>query len=144
VYDNTATRPGIIKTVGVIDAPGFLKFTGDSEAYSGNRLRVVPVVFTADRNLMGRTLEIESEDGRKAVALFEDAENLIQYVPEVNVNLYKSSMVGLNLLLARPSILVIDKNLAEALRVEIGESGSQKVRIAEVLRGPEIFQKEHV
>ena len=132
--ENTVVKPQITKTIGVIDAPNILKFTGDSEDHSNNKLRMVPIIFTSDRDLMDRTLQVMTDCGRRADVLFEDLENLIKYVPEVTVNVHGDAPLGLDKLLVRPSIVVMDKSLAETLGVEIRNGTLQYARIAAMVR----------
>ena len=132
--NNTVEKPQITKTIGVIDAPIILKFTGNSAEHSNNKLRMVPIVFTSDRDLMDRTLEVMTDCGRKAEVVFESTENLIKYVPEVNVNVHKDAPLGLDKLLVRPSIVVMDTSLAKILGVEIRNGGLQYARIAAMTR----------
>ncbi len=128
---DTMARPRITKTIGVIDAPNLLKVSG---GWTENGLRMVPIVFTSDRELMDRTLAVTTERGRKAEVLFEDVENLVKYVTSVNVNVYKGTPLDLKQLVVRPSIVVIDKNLAQTLGVEIRKSSIQEAMIAEIMR----------
>jgi len=126
--------PRITKKIGVIDAPNFLKFTGDSGEYSENRLRMVPIVFTSDRELIGRTLEVMTDCGGRAEVVFENVEELVRYVPSVNVSINKDAPLKLSDLVVRPTIVVMDKSLAEALGVVIRDRTLQYAKIAEVGR----------
>ena len=121
------------KKVGVIDGPNFLEFTGGSGENSGG-LRMTPVVFTADRELIGRTFEIRTESDGRAEAVFANVEDLPKYVQSVEVKVSSSDTFGLRDLVVRPSLVVMDEHLAAALGIVIRDRQLQYARVMEVMR----------
>jgi hypothetical protein len=138
---NREIEPRMTKTIGVINASNFIKFTGGAEEH-GARPCMVPIAFTADRNLRDRTLRIRIENGRNADVEFDDVEEIIKYVPEVNVKIYRSGTpLGLDKLVRKPSIVVIDSSLAEVLGVELRSSSSNEAIITETTVDERLMKK---
>lgn len=118
------------KKIGVIEGPNFLrlyqnglrdKMTKEDGEFAGG-LNVLPIVFTCDRTLIGRTSEVVTDYGAKAVVIFEGVENLVKYVPYADVAVKVSrnaTPFTYKDLLVRDTVVVMDSSLAEQIGVTI-------------------------